>query len=444
MTTYEADPEAPAVVLCDFGSLEFEFTTGERSFRFFRTKRIKILNEAGYDYAAVSIPFYAYNALQRVTDLKARTYLPDGREVDVDKQDIFEEKVNDHWSRIRFTFPALEPGAVIEFKYELVSRLTFELPEWYFQDEIPVKHSELWLEIPEWYDYIFIAQGNVPRPQVEYSNSDVLVGSADRINVRVTRNTYIMENAPALRPQPFITTMDDYLARIRFQLKEYRFPGYRTEHVLTTWPLLAKELWELDDFGGRMKREGSFSDVWEAAQPYLAGATTAADKIQAVYNFVNNTFEQDVKVGIFADERFNNCLKVGKADRHEMNMMMVALLRNAGVEAHPVLISTRSHGRPVTTYPLIDQFDHVLCLALDGQDTYFLEGGDPLRPVGTLSEECLNGQGWTAIEGNPQWVTLPANPSSATYFMSMSLNPDGSLNGAITCSLKGYEAIAKR
>ncbi|RME00549.1 MAG: DUF3857 domain-containing protein, partial [Bacteroidetes bacterium] len=373
------------------------------------------------------------------------TYLPNGKEVDVDKKDIYEEEVNKNWSQIRFTFPALKPGAIIEYKYELVSRLTFELPEWYFQDEIPVKHSELWLEIPEWYDYIFLAQGNVPRPKVDYSYSDLLIGSADRINVKVVRNTYVMENAPALRPQPYITTLRDYFARIRFQLKEYRFPGYMTEHVLTTWPKLAEELWEADEFGGRMKREGSFSDVWEAAQPYLDGAQTTTEKIAAVYNFINRTFEVGDKTGIWSMTRFNQCLKEGKANRHVLNMMMVALLRKAGVEAHPVLISTRTNGLPIQTYPLIDQFDHVLCLALDDDGgAYFLEAGDPFRPIGILDENSLNRQGWVAIEGRPQWVDLPKNESSATYFMSMELTNEGGLTGTISCSFEGYEAIRYR
>ncbi len=445
MTRYDADPQAEALVLCDFGSLEFEFASGERSFRFFRTKRIKIFKESGYQYADILIPFYSDQGLQKIIGLKATTHLPDGREVDVKKKDIFEEKVNEYWSRIRFTFPALEPGAIVEYKYEMVSRLTFQLPEWYFQDEIPVKHSELWLEIPEWYNYIFIAQGKVPRPTVEYSYSDVLVGSADRGKVKVTRNTYLMQNVPALRPQPFITTMDDYLSRVRFQLKEVMFPGYRTERVLTDWQNLAEKLWSMDDFGGRINREGSFSDLWQAVQPALAKAGSTKEKVQAVYNFINKNFELNPnKIGVFADERFDQKLKTGKAARHELNMMMVALLRKAGVEAHPVLISTRSHGKPIQIYPLLDQFDHVLCLVSDADGAYFLEAGDPLRPPGLLSENSLNGQGWAVIDGNPQWVDLPRGESSSTVFMAMSLTAQGDLEGSISCSFKGYQALKYR
>ena len=43
-----------------------------------------------------------------------------------------------------------------------------------------------------------------------------------------------------------------------------------------------------------------------------------------------------------------------------LQILLVSMLRDVGLEAHPVLISTRSHGQVVQVYPLLSQFNDVL------------------------------------------------------------------------------------
>jgi len=50
--------------------------------------------------------------------------------------------VNEAYSQKKFAFPNVREGSIIEYKYTMVSPYIFQLDDWKFQYEIPVKWSE--------------------------------------------------------------------------------------------------------------------------------------------------------------------------------------------------------------------------------------------------------------------------------------------------------------
>src|SRR3989304_5560172 len=72
MDHYAPDSMAAAVVLVDYGSRVFE---SDLDMVFERHTRIKVLTEAGYAWATVTIPYLAEGRTQRVTDIRGRTYV---------------------------------------------------------------------------------------------------------------------------------------------------------------------------------------------------------------------------------------------------------------------------------------------------------------------------------------------------------------------------------
>ena len=142
MTSCTSDSTAAAMVLGDYGWLRFDVRTEDIRYVLSRHKRIKIFHRSGYEKGDINIPFYSADQLQKVYGLKATVYNPDGSKASVGKKEFFTEKVNKNWSQVRFSCPNLQEGSVLEYKYELSSKYFFELPEWYFQDDIPVRTSE--------------------------------------------------------------------------------------------------------------------------------------------------------------------------------------------------------------------------------------------------------------------------------------------------------------
>lgn len=447
MKVYSLDTSAPAVVLCDYGKVTFEFPDDGDRCVLNRHKRIKILRRAGFEYGDIVIPYYSQGT--KITTLKAQVIAPDGKETEVAKKDIFDEKVSERWSHIRFAFPNLREGCVVEYRYEYESKFIFELPEWYFQADIPVRWSELRLEIPVWYNYVSLTQGRpLDVAETVRGRGSVLVSrqfsGALTGTVDFNYTQLVMKNAPAIKEEAFITTMDDYYARMRFQLKSTQFNEAPPEPVMGTWGKVATELLERGDFGAQFTKKNKYKKVWEAAAPMVAAQATPDEKIQAAYKFVQSTFKRDEGYGILARQNLDELFEKKTATAYEMNLLLVALLREAGLQAHPVLISTRDHGQPVPQYPIMDQFNHVLAFAEVGDKSLLLDAGNPFRPPGLVAVNSLNRQGFLVHPTNPQWVQINPFTASETWLGVLQLDEEGNLRGRMQTAAEGYSAMSRR
>lgn len=143
MTAFPADSNASAVILSDAGRVHFN-RQGRLVYE--RHTRVKILSENGYDWVTVELTYRDEGGMERVRDVEGQTFTPteDGavqRHV-LDGDDVFDEDVDGTHARKRFTLPALEPGAVIEYRYEIEKRNPILMPEWAFQFDEPTLWSE--------------------------------------------------------------------------------------------------------------------------------------------------------------------------------------------------------------------------------------------------------------------------------------------------------------
>ena len=125
MTAFPGDPDAAAIVLGDVAFDELEPSRTGIRFERRRHRRVKVLSEAGYRQGEFSFR-YADDA--DVTGIRAQTFVPepggDWRRVEVGKREIFREKVRDGVEEVRFSMPALAPGAIFEIEYTYASTTT--------------------------------------------------------------------------------------------------------------------------------------------------------------------------------------------------------------------------------------------------------------------------------------------------------------------------------
>lgn len=165
MTVYEPDPDADAVVLCDYGILSFKFNLGENQWEnnLKRICRIKIFNDDGYKWATEQVYLYDDNRIeQSISQIKGYTYnIENGKVVKtkLSKDNIFSEKSSKFYKRAKFTLPNVKEGSVIEFSYSVNSNYLSVLDKWQFQKSIPVKWSEYLVNIPEYLTYLKNSQG---------------------------------------------------------------------------------------------------------------------------------------------------------------------------------------------------------------------------------------------------------------------------------------------
>ncbi len=434
MTTYNKDSSASAVVLFDYGKAYVSITPVDVTLNYERHVRIKILKKNGLSNADVGIPLYhSGGSEEKVGHLKATTYnLENGKivETTMDKIGIFKEKFNRNVNLQKFTFPNVKEGSIIEYSYTILSEFWTSFPNWQFQKDIPVRHSEYWARIPDFFTMEKYVQGYVPSSLYE-----VKASAADKAH------HWIMKDVPAFKAEPFMTSEDDYISKINFALAYVNFPGRPTQEIMGSWEKLRTELLESENFS---KAVTGSNFLKKTVEEIIAGKAEPMQKIEAIHTYVKNTIEWDGEQDKYVDN-LKKVMETKKGTAADINIMLASMLEKAGFSVDLVLLSTRDHGFIRRPYPMEKQFNYVVCVVrLEGKPI-FLDATEKYMPVGVLPERCLNGEGFIISKLNTGWIPLDTKIKSRTvYSADMNLNSEGELKGKLNISREGYDAIDMR
>jgi hypothetical protein len=381
----EFDKDAEALVLFDvaeaYWALEYGFETQ-------RHIRIKILKDKGLEHANIKIRFRSYRNSQSIKGISAQTYNLDAAgnviPTKVEKNVIYQKPVDSRNSEMIFTFPEVKAGSIIEYKY---THTNLGIMNWYFQKEIPVRYSRYRADFPEEVEFICTPISVLPVQQKSESKS------------RRSIKTLSMSNIPALRDEPYITCAYDYLQRAETRPVAYNPVGYPRQSLMTNWPKIIRALMEDEDFGLQLKREIPRTvDLDEA----LKKLTSHYEKMKTIHNYVRKNMEWNGYASIWALNGVKSAWKDKKGTSGEINLIMVNLLKDAGLKAHPLLVSTRENGRVSTANADGAQFDKVLAhVTIDSTD-YILDATEKYTPSHLIPYEVMYSEG-LVIEKIDTW-----------------------------------------
>lgn len=411
INSYDKDPDAEAIVLFDIGKSQFVESASGYDIKFTRHKRIKILKSSGVQHSEISIPFYyeSISKSEKISSLKAYTYnLIEGvvRGKRLDQSTVYEEKINNNWKVKKFTFPDVQEGSIIEFKYELVSPFLFNLPDWEFQTSIPTLYSEYVVQTIPFYEYIFITQ-SIQKFDSTYTKSVEKKRGSKVANTRFQNviNAYIMKDISAFKDESFITSKNDYLLKMDFQLTKIHSPYTGTKEIMSTWPKLAKEFSEIEEFGKYLKNSETQAKKLLKSELILSVEKPIKD-IERIVNYVKVNFNWDGVITKYAKKSAKefNAQKTG--NMAELNLFLCGLLNAAGYEASPVLISTRNHGKISRDHPFAHFFNAAVVLVNHNGRTFLTDATSPLTAFDRIPAFCINDFGLVVGQDNAGWVDL--------------------------------------
>ena len=347
------------------------------------------------------------------------------------------EKTTSERKTKKFTFPNLSEGCIIEYEFEKVYKNITKLPDWAFQDKIPVRHSELWLNLSDYLEYISLTKGTLEIKSKKFPPNYQLGSTIQTVKL-------YLDSVPALKEESYTTTMDDYLSQIDFYLKRINYQSGKIEEFMSTWPKVATNFVEHKYMGEQYLNKGNYNDVWNAVKPLIADVKSDSEKIQIIYNFLCKNVDWQDDDYSFISESLNDAFKKKKASSGELNLMMVACLKEAKIKAFPMLVSTRSNGKAITAYPIVDQFNHAACYIDRGDKSIIADVGSSFRPLGIPRIETLNAEGWVLEKDNPRWVKITAPTSTTSTLSNFKLDSLGTLKGSIYYGFNGYAALSER
>ncbi len=468
---YARDSAAEAVVLYDVASSKFEYGSNGFAVRTQHHTRLKILTKAGYDHATVRVLLYRKDAQhqEQLENLRAFTYNLENGQVKKEKlakDAVFEDKKEDGLFEKRFTMPNVREGSILEYAYDVRSDYWWQLDGWAFQRRIPVAWSEYRLSAPEYFDFHVNVGGYEPLAVTEQTRGSQMFsimrreatdegparGFAPQTNARTEINTYRVQattteyhfaaqHMPALRDEAYTTTVTDYVAKVEFDLASVQFPGERIHNFSDNWQTLTETLLKSEAFGGALRQRSFLKD----AARELATVPDTARRAAAACDWVRHQMKWNGTETKYAETTLKRAFDAHVGNAADLNLTLVTLLREAGLEAAPVILSTRDHGRVMAWQAQLAKFNYVVAAVRTGASWLLLDATDPTGKPGVLPLRCLNGEGWLVREKDADFVPLtPTDRHTQNMVLTLGLDADGGLKGLADVSHLGYAGAAAR
>ncbi len=449
LNEYALDKEAAALVLFDIGKSYFVETNNGFEVVFERATRIKVFSDAGVKWANVEIPFYgADNIYENVSDIEAISYnFENGRliKTQLDVCKIFEEKINKYWTMKKIAIPNVKAGSVIEYRYKINSQSMFNFRDWEFQWRIPVVYSEYITRMIPFYEYVYILQGASKFDEFE---SYVDKGLARNFGARAGYGStgvndmvykFVMKDLPAFGDEEFISSINDYIIKIDFQLsKIHRMDGSKTE-IMSTWEELIKELLKHEDFGKWITKATNLSKKIPEIQKI--NQSPLNERFNLVVDYVKANYNWDGFNSKYASKSPNKLLSDKTGNSADLNLLCIGLLKAVGIEAGPVILSTRNHGKIHYNYPFIHFFNYVAILANVEGKLVLSDATDVMAMNNRVPAKCINDRALIVKEGKVEWIEMGSKfVTSTTTFMQMNVS-DSIISVDILKNATEYDAL---
>jgi hypothetical protein len=431
MTECDFDKNAEAVVIFDVEEIKCSIFTFAANAEIIRHVRIKILKDKGMEEANIKILYYSYKKVEIVKNIVAQTYNLDrsGNLVisKLEKKNIYDKEVSKNISQKIFTFPEVKKGSVLEYSYTIASTLDLGLRDWEFQKTIPVKFSRVSITTPYNLNLSMVPVCTMPisKEKLEIHGDNVY--------------KFMMANIPAIREEPFMSSEKDYVQRLELNVISI-FAIDRLIVLSNTWSSLIKELQGSEDFGEQLTK---FIPRTDTLRQLMDKVDSPYQKMANIFCYVRNHMDWNGNAGIWAQNGVLTAWENKKGNSGDINLILISLLRTAGIHANPILVSSHENGMINQLTPGYEQFDNVMAYVKINQQIYVLDASykyaspntvpwDVMFTYGIVIEkEGLNEWRWCSLWNENQIF-------NSVVVLNADIDQEGIMKGTSTVYSLGY------
>jgi transglutaminase-like putative cysteine protease len=355
--------------------------------------------------------------------------------------------------------PNIKAGTIIEYKYKITSPFFSNVDEFIFQNDIPINKLEARFEVPEYFNYRVNTKGYLAVNPVIESKRDRItfndksrsfVGGFSRTkttfssnNIDFSKNisTYSLSDIPALKEEPYVNNINNYRSSVKYELSFTKFPNSTINYYSTTWEDVIKIIYKDPSFGGELDKSSYYQDDINAL---IETISDPLNKTALIFNFVKSKVNWNGYYGKYTNDGVKNAYKTQSGNVAEINLMLTSMLRHAGLNANPVLVSTRSHGIPL--FPTREGYNYVICGVEMNDNVILLDATSKYSAPNVLPFRTLNWQGRIIREqGSSTLINLyPDKKSQNTVSLSVNLNDSGDIEGKIRSIKTNHQALIYR
>lgn len=441
----EKHKDYEAVIIEDIGNISFhKGNDGGLEYLFRRNVRIKINTASGIEWSEFEIPLYRESQQgEYLTIVNATVYNPGKGKSHYQKTDlnIYSEKYGKNGVYDKFAIPGVIEGSLVEVEYAYTSPYLFTLEDWIFQYEVPVMESRLKIAVVPFYEYALLKRGSHPYASVlqrELRNQKHFAG----VSYYERLYTFTMLNVPAFEDESFITNRRDYINRLEFQMSKVHSTTGGSREIMTNWTMVNEDLLKEENFGKYLKASSKHA---KSMMGVLAGLEADTEgKVNFLTSYVKSELHWNGYNSKWSSDKLKRVWSVKEGNAADINLYLVGALRAAGLDAYPVMLSTRNHGRVYKDRPLHRSFNYVVA-AVPHEGGYLLrDATDGTLPNEHLPIRCLNGKGLLVKKDAEVWVELGKGMGLSELGHHIVLEPDekGSLlSKQVSIVGTGYDAV---
>lgn len=427
------DQNAPAEILYKSAYFMVDSNTGNLHKRYFY--RVKIYNkDKAEDWLNLEIPIYNVGTnRESLGKFKAFTYnLENGVTVPVkvEKSSQYKSKENKYVTLTKFAFPSVKNGSVIEYQYEIISPFRFMIPEVLIESDTPSLNTEYVFDTPINMSYNVNYTGGISPKYREMEERQLYGGQ-----YRTYRFAY--ENLNGFKTEKFVRNDRNFRTKISAELNSTNFGELKL--YSSSWDQIAKRLYDSDDFGGEIKRTKLARENMPAG---VSEMKTDLEKANAIFSYVQKTFTWNKDKGVYTEDGIKKLLETKTGNAAEINLFLVMMLREAGLKADPLIISTVENGLINMVSPNISNMNFVLGAIDIDKQLHIYDATSKQSSLDEIPLKNWNQYGILVTKDKALQIQMSNLKSSNTYLTANAkINDDGSISGTYSDKDTGAYAM---
>lgn len=391
---------------------------------------ITILNDKAERYASF---FGHYNKFMSINSIDGTLYNAQGKELkNVKKRDIQDylgtgdgNLVDDTRFKVyRFSYDTYP--YTVKFESEMETEGVYGLEPWvpFIGPKISIQQSRFIAEAPA--DY-----------QLRFKPLNISSEPATNTTGKTTTYEWEIKNQPALLPEPYQPDWEDIVPMVMVAPSDFEYGGYKGS--MSSWKEFGKYIYRLSE--GRTALPAT---IKQDIHNLTDNISNQDEKIRILYEYLqNNTRYISIQLGIGSLQPFEATYVAQKkyGDCKALSNYMVSILREAGVEAYPVIIKAgRGETKLYEDFPS-HQFNHeVTCIP--GKDTIWLECTSQTLSCGYMSAFTGNRKAMLVKEDGGYIVSTPRyglNENLQLRKVDASIDENGNLTADVKTHFTGLQ-----
>ena len=443
---YEPEPDSPGVILYESGN----YYTKSVGFRIYLIKeiyrKIKVFDAGKFDYANVEISYFEGNGWTNEEILEYEAITHNGAEQShVEESGFFKIQESSSVKTLKFTFPNVQDGSILEYKYTILTPYFYYLNGWEFQHELPTIYSLFQTVLPVNFKYNHILYGDQElaiKNKLLKPKDFSLPNYSGKVDSEV--HLYAMENIPSFTVEDYMLAKKNYVSRLVFEPLSFKsFNVDWKEQVFTrNWKDVDEHFKKDEDFGDQLTQKNYFR---RKIPNDILKIENELERAKAVYKFIQDNYTWN---GSYFNYQINvkDAFKENLGSVAAINLSLVNALEAAGLKSKPVLLSTRQNGLPTDVYPVLSNFNYVLAVLIVDKKKALLDATNKQAPFGTIPFHALNVQGRVMdFDKGSYWMPIEPFKQNILYANAqISADENGNFSGKVSQASYGYIGLEKR